>query len=123
MKLLPKVFTSDEQRARQIERELLQLGADIGGQLFGPVPNGRHRQFFCLDERTWIWHEEWADNKGKKHIVTTRYFIRPTGVLKSQDDGRTYQPISREEARNLFQTTELYRQRVGAEYQRLLQTA
>jgi hypothetical protein len=120
--LLPKLFQhSDNSQSGSVESELIRREAEIGGQLFGPVPKGRQRQFFCLDEHTWVWHESWLEN-GRQSSVTTRYEVRPNGVLKIQD-GQGYQRLSRAEARNLYQATELYRQRVGAEYQRLLQAA
>jgi hypothetical protein len=121
---LPKLFPqqhSDHQAQSDFTRSLIQYEAEIGGELFGPVPKGRRREFFCLDDRTWVWHEEWTEN-GQHRAVTTRYEIRPNGVLKVQD-GQGYQRLSREESRNLYRATELYRQRIGAEYQRLLQTA
>ena len=122
MNLLPKIFPqNDDQRRAKDERDLIRMEAQIGGLLFGPLPNGHNRQFFCLDERTWIWHEEWDEN-GQHQVLTTRYNVRPSGVLKSQGNGG-YQPISYQEARNLWQTIKLYDQRVRGEYQRMLQTA
>ena len=44
---------------RMTERELIQLESEIGAQLFGEIPKGHRREFFCLDEKTWIWYEEW----------------------------------------------------------------
>ena len=41
------------------ERDLIRLESEIGAQLFGPLPKGRRREFFCLDASTWIWHEEY----------------------------------------------------------------
>jgi hypothetical protein len=117
-KILPGDNKSPEDK---LERELLKLESEIGGQLFGPVPKGHRREFFCLDRHTWIWHEEWTE-KGKRKIVTTRYEIRPNGVLKIQD-GQAYQRLSEFEARNLYWAVEMYRQQVGAEYQRLLHAA
>lgn len=123
MKLLPKVFPRDAaSEAAKFEQSLLRMEAKIGGELFGPLAAGHHREFFCLDRHTWIWHEEWQDAKGKKQTVTTRYNVRPNGVLKSQNN-QPFQPLSLSEARNLYQTTELYRNRIGAEYNRLLQNA
>lgn len=123
MNLLPKVFPRDTTaQATKFEQSLLRMEAKIGGELFGPVAEGHHREFFCLDKHTWIWHEEWRDANGKNQAVTTRYNVRPNGVLKSQNN-QPYQPLSENEARNLYQTTELYRSRVGAEYNRLLQNA
>jgi hypothetical protein len=121
--LLPKLFPGSEPDHRaEIESKLIHYEAKIGGQLFGPVPEGHQRQFFCLDENTWIWHESWLDNSGNRQSVTTRYDVRPNGVLKLQN-GKVYQRLSRDEARNLYKTTQLYAQRVSAEYQRMLQTA
>ncbi|MDL2341873.1 MAG: hypothetical protein QFB87_02220 [Patescibacteria group bacterium] len=123
MNLLPKIFPQDEaQQAAKAERSLISMEAKIGGQLFGTIPAGHRREFFCLDRHTWIWHEEWVNSKGKKQAVTTRYNVRPNGVLKSQNN-HPYQPLSETEARNLYRTTELYRDRVSAEYNRILQAA
>lgn len=123
MSLLPKVFPlSDNQRQQKIESDLLRMEAKIGGALFGKLPKGHQRQFFCLDEYTWIWHESWKDGNGKQRTVTTRYEVRQDGILKSQD-GQTRQRLSKAETRNFYQATELYRQRVGAEYGRMLQAA
>lgn len=33
------------------ERELIQRESTIGRELFGPVPEGHRREFFCLDEK------------------------------------------------------------------------
>ena len=122
MRLLPKIFPrSEAERQAEIERSLIREEAKIGGELFGPIPAGHRREFFCLDEHTWVWHEEWLSN-GQRQIVTTRYDVRPSGVLKLQG-GKSYQRLSKQEAINLCRATELYGQRVTAEYQRLLQAA
>jgi len=122
MNLLPKLLPrNDDNRQADIDRSLIREEAKIGGQLFGAVPKGHHRQFFCLDDHTWIWYEEWQ-SKGRRQSVTTRYEVRPNGVLKAQGS-QPYQRLSRDEARNLYRAVDLYRQRVGAHYQRLLQTA
>jgi hypothetical protein len=120
--LLPKVLPrNDNQRRVEFERRLMQREAEIGGKLFGPIPAGHKRSFFCLDEHTWIWHEEWLAN-GRRQVVTTRYDVRPTGVIKWQD-GKAAQQLSDNEAVNLYDAVELYRKRVHTEYQRLLETA
>ena len=108
-------------REAELYRALIRREAKIGGELFGTVSAGGRREFFCLDEHTWIWHEEWLNN-GQRQVITTRYDVRPNGVLKSQG-GQGYQRLSRDEARNLYRAVELYRQRVSAEYQRMLQVA
>ena len=97
-----------------IQRNLLRREAQIGGTLFGPIPKGGRREFFCLDETTWVWHEEWTDNSGQRQIRNTRYDMRPSGVLKAQN-GQSYQQISREEARHLESAIKTYVKRVKAE--------
>lgn len=96
----------EERRARQY-RELISKEARMGGTLFGPVPEGTRREFFCLDARTWIWHEEWTDANGQVHIVTTRYDIRPNGILKAQD-GQPYRFIDEHEAKHFYKAIRLY---------------
>lgn len=95
-------------------RSLLRREANIGGQLFGSVPNGHRREFFCLDEYTWIWHEEWMNEFGVLKTRTTRYDIRPTSILKSQD-GHGYKDVGVEEAKRLYEAVQLYEKRVNTE--------
>ena len=119
MGILPKILPrTPEERSAQIERQLLQMEARIGGELFGPVPKGHDRQFFCLDDHTWIWHEQWQA-AGKKQVVTTRYEVRPNGILKLQD-GQPYRRLSKGEAVNLYRAVGLYRDRVAAAYRQML---
>ncbi len=101
----------DEQRRAQRYRDLIRREAAIGGQLFGPIPKNGRREFFCLDEHTWVWHEEWTDDQGKYRAVTTRYDVRPQGVFKAQD-GQPYRPLSRDEALHLRQAAILYNEKV-----------
>lgn len=120
--VLPRISPRNaDERRQSIERSLIRREAQIGASVFGPVPKGHTRQFFCLDENTWIWHEEWMEGKQRK-VVTTRYEVRPNGVLKLQT-GRGYQRLSRQETQHLYQAVELYSQRVEAAYDRMLQTA
>jgi len=122
MALLPKISPrSDDQRRQQAQHSLLTQEAQIGGQLFGPVPKGHVRQFFNLDPHIWVWYEEWKDAQGT-HTMTTRYEIRSNGVLKLQD-GQPYRRLSHEEARNLYWAIDAYLKQVGAYYEQLLQTA
>ncbi len=104
-----------ELRRAELYRNLIRHEAKIGGQLFGPIPEGGRREFFCLDEHTWIWHEEWVDAKGVRQIKTTRYDVRPTGILKSQD-GQQTQYVSLDEAKHLRKAVSLYNQRVDEEF-------
>ena len=108
----------NQQRKADLKRALLHYEARLGGELFGPIPKGHRREFFCLDEHTWVWHEEWIDEQGKRQVMTTRYDVRPQGILKSQG-AHSYQKLTEQEAANLYQAVKLYEQRVGGELRRL----
>ncbi len=102
-------------RQAQLYRDLIRREAKIGGQLFGDVAANARREFFCLDEHTWVWHEEWTDaQNGQRRVVTTRYDVRPNGILKAQD-GHAYRYLDATEARNFARAVQLYKQRVGTE--------
>ncbi|MCA9347657.1 hypothetical protein KC930_03720 [Candidatus Saccharibacteria bacterium] len=97
-------------------RSLMRQEAVMGGQLFGPVPADRRREFFCLDKNTWIWHEEWTDaSTGERKARTTRYDVRPSGILKAQSNG-TYHKVSADEAKNLVTAAKIYIQRSLSEF-------
>jgi hypothetical protein len=122
MRILPKVLPrSGAQRQADLEHQLIQREAEIGGTLFGPVPDGHKRSFFCLDEHTWIWHEELTVN-GRRQVITTRYDVRSTEVIKFQN-GQVAQRLSPREDKNFRQAVRLYYQKVSADYDRQLQTA
>jgi hypothetical protein len=111
----------DERRA-EIYSALIHHEAKLGGQLFGPIPDGHRREFFCLDQHTWVWHEEWKDEQGQWQAMTTRYDVRPSGILKSQG-GASYQKLSSDELANLYRAVKLYGRQVRGEYQQILQSA
>ncbi len=94
------------------ERELLTLESEIGGKLFGPVPTGHRREFFCLDAKTWIWYEEWRDESKKLQSNTIRYEVSPQGVLKVQEGGR-YAYLDGEELSNFGLSVSLYYEQVA----------
>ena len=100
---------------RLSERELLTLESEVGSQLFGPIPKGHRREFFCLDEKTWMWHEEWIDSKRKTHTSTTKYEVTDRGVLKTQP-GPRYSYIEGDELRNFSVATRLYYERVARNF-------
>lgn len=116
--MLQKLITTvlgdrDQQRKKTLYHNLIRREAQIGGTVFGPIPAGTRREFFCLDERTWVWHEEWKDEANQLHVRMTRYDIRPNGVLKSQNG--VYQTISPAEAQRLRRAIELYYDRVSTQ--------
>lgn len=98
--------------SRMTRRELIQHESKIGGQLFGAISAGHHRQFFNLDPTTWIWYEEWKDAQGRKQSKTTRYEIHENGILKVQE-GAPYYFIEGQELTNLLSATRLYYERVA----------
>lgn len=103
-----------QERETKLYNNLLRHEAKIGGTVFGPIPAGIRREFFCLDEHTWVWHEEWNGQNGQRQVRTTRYDVRPGGVLKSQN-GNHYQAVSASEANRLAQAAKLYRDKVSKE--------
>ena len=114
-KMLSGMLTQREEKRRsELYRNLIRHEAKIGGQLFGPVPKGHRREFFCLDRSTWVWHEEWLDSSNQRQSRTTRYDIRPTGILKAQG-GTNYQQVSPQEARHLYEAVKLYQQLIRNE--------
>lgn len=115
MRLLPKMSQrSAGDHRMQVYRDILREQAKSGGLLFGPIPEGRRREFFCLDQHTWVWHEEWYDQLGQHHAVTTRYDIRPQGILKSQGSN-SYQLVTGDELRNLYRAARMYRDSLHAQ--------
>jgi hypothetical protein len=97
------------------QRQLLARESAIGRQLFGAIPKGHHREFFCLDKHTWIWYESWVDKtSGRRQEVTTRYEIQPHAIMKVQD-GQPYQEVAGEELHNLILAMRQYYTRVGQE--------
>ena len=99
------------------ERELLKLESEVGAKLFGPVPAGHRREFFCLDENTWIWHEEWIDAKKKLQTSTIRYEVTDQGVLKVQEGAR-YSYLDGEELQNFAVSVRMYYEQVAREVYR-----
>lgn len=101
------------------ERELLQLESEIGAKLFGEIPAGHRREFFCLDKDTWIWYEQGKNPAtGEVTEATTRYEIHENGILKVQEGAR-YSFIEGAELDNLVVATQLYYEQVARNiYQR-----
>lgn len=102
------------ERRAELYRNFIRHEAKIGGTLFGEVPKGTRREFFCLDEHTWVWHEEFKDKDGQRRIKTTRYDVRPGIILKAQD-GQPYRRVSKKEAARLLEAAKLYYQHITSE--------
>lgn len=123
MKLLNTIMKSSrEQRYANANRALLHYLAWRGGKLFGQIPTGVRREFFCLDPHTWVWHEEWTDKAGQHHAVTTRYDVsRQRGILKSQGVN-SYQRLSEQEEKNFRAAAKQYIANSRSELRRLVTT-
>lgn len=116
--MMPKLFktiigqsTNRQDRIADEYRNLIRYEAKIGSTVFGPVPKGTKREFFCLDAHTWVWHEEWTDQFGNHQVRTTHYNIRPEGLIKSTNG--VYQKVGPTETRRFKQAAKLYLQRVN----------
>jgi hypothetical protein len=97
---------------KMTERQLIELESEIGRDLFGPIPADHRREFFCLDENTWVWHEEWTDvETGQPRSTTTRYEVHSNGILKAQD-GINYRFIEGQEMKNFGLAVRLYYEQV-----------
>lgn len=97
------------------DRQLIKLESEIGKTLFGEIPKGRTRDFFCLDNDTWVWHEQWRDENGKEKSQTVRYEVHPDGILKVEDGGKNYNFLKGQELMNLGVATRMYHERVMRE--------
>jgi len=106
-----RLFTK---RTKPTRRQLIQQESELGGHLFGPIPEGHHRQFFNLDLTTWVWYEEWLDAQGKKQSSTTRYEVHENGILKVQEK-TPYYYIEGQELTNLMTAMHLYYEKVARE--------
>ena len=103
--------TNSEERKQAILQDLMRREVALTRDIFGSVPAGTQREFFCLDKHTWVWFEEWTDSQGVRQQVTTRYIVRPKEILKSQNGG-AYHLLTIEEAKNFHEATKAYYARI-----------
>lgn len=105
------------------ERELIQLESRVGQTIFGELPpHVLKRDFFNLDENTWIWHEEVEQSDGTILESTTRYEVQPKGILMVQP-GPKYTYLEGVELHNFVLAVKAYYERVSREvYKRDPQT-
>lgn len=87
--------------------DVIRQAAKIGGSLFGEVPKNHNRQFFCLDEDTWVWHDEWRDEAGKTHVDNFQYRINGNQVVKVFPNGSIHH-LKDQEMINFYQAIDLY---------------
>ncbi len=108
MPLLPKL--PSKSNTERIHREILETESKVGAEIFGPIEKGRQRSFFCLNKYTWVWHEQWIENKTPKSLMTY-YHIRHNGILKSSGN-QDYKPLSQNELDNFIKAAEIYEKTV-----------
>lgn len=96
-------------------RQLIRSEAKIGGTLFGEVTPTHRREFFCLDKHTWIWFEEWFDEKtGTMRYINVQYDVQPQGILK-RVDGIPRGYVTGQELTHLVKSMQLYYEKVATE--------
>lgn len=92
-------------------RDLMRRESQIGGKLFGVVPKGHSRHFFCLDERTWVWSERSDKADSMQQVL---YEFQSRGVLKTVDGVAVGFTKAGELAR-VLEAIHLYQQQVSSE--------
>lgn len=115
MPLLPKKTSHSPHKQRVHHDNLLRREAQVGGGVFGPVPDGHSREFFCLDEHTWIWSESWTNAETKlSENLFVRYEFSSHGVLKIVN-GVAKGYVTGKELKNLLRAMRHYSERVQSE--------
>lgn len=94
------------------DRQLLQQESSIGRSLFDDIIGGHQREFFCLDENTWVWSDQYKDQKQQPRSQTIRYEIHPGGILKIENGGKSYYFLKDHELDDFAQLVQNYRQQV-----------
>lgn len=89
---------SSIRKAIPTEEDLLNAESSLGRTIFGPIPEGQSREFFCYRKNVWLWYE---------NGIIIRYEVRPDGVFKKLPDA-PYRPISGQELDNFCQATKTY---------------
>lgn len=108
----PRSFTKYSRTPHILtERELISQESKIGARLFGPIPAGHRREFFCLDDTSWIWHEAWKDHNGADKETTVRYELNQHGILKVQEGSR-YSYLEGPELSNFLAAVKAYHDQV-----------
>jgi len=92
---------------------LIRKEAALGGTLFGRIPSNVSRSFFCLDEHTWVWHEDITLRDGSVKSNIIRYELQPDRIVKVINGNRYL--LSHHEKQNFYKATQTYQKRVFSE--------
>lgn len=111
----PPVDRAGQHLAKLTDRELIKLESNIGRVLLGEIAQGDEREFFCLDKDTWVQFEQWRDQYGALKSQTIRYETHPKGILKVENDGKSYHFLKDQELAEFARLSSLYLKRVKAE--------
>jgi hypothetical protein len=89
-------------------KQLIEIESEIGGQVFGPSRPDEERRFYCLDERTWVYQNNYVDLiDGNKKQMVIRYELHPNGVLKVINS-KSHSMVQDDEAERLIEAIKLY---------------
>ncbi|HUC79192.1 MAG TPA: hypothetical protein VMQ58_03020 [Candidatus Saccharimonadales bacterium] len=92
---------------------LIRKEAVIGGRIFGRIPSNVSRSFFCLDENTWVFHEDTTLKNGSVKTNIIRYELQPDRIVKVINGNRYL--LSHDEKQNFYKATKTYQKRVFSE--------
>lgn len=98
---------TNNRRSKLSYEDLINAESELGRTLFGPIPEGRRREFFEYKKNIWIWHESWLDTAGLARDVTIRYEVKPEGVFKRVSGGK-YEKIEGAELDNFRRAAKSY---------------
>lgn len=108
-----QVTTKISPRTRQkLEKQLIQTESQIGGAIFGQVPAGVKRDFFCIDERTWVWSDSWTEQDGTIGGFQIKYELQDGEKVLKFVDGQARGYIKGQELDNLLTAINTYHDRV-----------
>lgn len=96
--LTPKPAPNYKDRRKSVERNLINAESALGRTLFGTIPAGSSREFFCLQKNVWIWSE---------NGLIIRYEVRENGVYKKVGEGG-YHKVTGEELEHFTAATKAY---------------
>ena len=99
---------------RRRRERLVNLESAVGAKVFGVLPEGHRREFFCHTPTEWFWHEEWVDEYGLAKRQTVRYLISGGQVVKKQV-GQPNTVLTGLELSNFLRATRKYLREVKRE--------
>lgn len=89
----------------ELGKVILKHEAKLGAAIFKKTEDEVKREFYCLNETTWVWRQ------GAEIVF---YKVNPTSIYKS-NDGLSYRLAGRKEAKRLYDAARAYRHIVKAQ--------